>query len=258
MARPGDEMAAAARRGHFRASRVDRERAIEVLKAAFVQGRLSKDEFDLRVGQTLASRTYAELAAVTADIPAGLIGYQPPRTVARAQARPPMNNAAKACICVIIAVATMAVAVFVAGGFALMVFVPFYATALLAGGAQVLASRHEKRSRGQLPPRPGSSRGGSRRAASAEAEQPRQINQAQRHTAEAARSRLPLPAIVWLAATASMAPLGATLCHRLRRLLTRHPRPGIWAGMRKTGEGKDTMIRGRPGLDHCAIRAVDY
>jgi Domain of unknown function (DUF1707) len=214
MAGPGDEMAAAAGRGHLRASRVDRERAIEVLKAAFVQGRLTKDEFGLRVGQTLASRTYAELAAVTVGIPPGPIGDRSPRTAARAQARPPMSNAAKACICVIIAVATMAVAVFVTGGYALRVFVPFYVMALLAGGAQVLASRHEKRSRVQLPPRPGPSTGGSRRAASAEAEQPRQINQAQRHTAEAARSRFPLPAIVWLAATASMAPSGATLCPR--------------------------------------------
>jgi len=148
-------MAVPAGRGHLRASHVDRERAIEVLKAAFVQGQLTKDEFDLRVGQTLASRTYAELVAVTAEIPAGLIGDQSPRTAARAQARPPMGTAAKAVICAVIAVATMAVLAVVTGGLALMVFVPFYFMALLAGGAQILASRHEKRSRGQLPPRPG-------------------------------------------------------------------------------------------------------
>ena len=159
MAGPGDEMAAEAGRGHLRTSHVDRERAIEMLKAAFVQGRLSKDEFDLRVGQAFASRTYAELAAVTADIPAGLIGDQSPRTPARAQARPPMSNTAKAGICVVIAVAVMAVAVFVTGGYALRVFVPFYVMALLAGGGQVLASRHERRSRGQLLPRPGPSTG---------------------------------------------------------------------------------------------------
>ena len=51
---------------------------IDVLKAAFVQGRLAKDEFDLRVGQVLASRTYADLAVLTADIPAGLAGATPP------------------------------------------------------------------------------------------------------------------------------------------------------------------------------------
>jgi fermentation-respiration switch protein FrsA (DUF1100 family) len=47
--------------GRLRTSRADREQVIDVLKAAFVQGRLAKDEFDARVGQVLASRTYAEL-----------------------------------------------------------------------------------------------------------------------------------------------------------------------------------------------------
>jgi Domain of unknown function (DUF1707) len=40
---------------------------IDVLKAAFVQGRLTRDEFDARVGRAFTSRTYADLAAVTAD-----------------------------------------------------------------------------------------------------------------------------------------------------------------------------------------------
>ena len=231
MAGPGDEIAAAAGRGCLRASHADREQAIEVLKTAFVQGRLTKDEFDLRVGQALASRTYAELAAVTVDIPPRLIGDQSPRPAIRAQARPPMGSAAKAGICVVIAAAAMAVAVFVAGGFALMVFVPFYVAALLAGGAQVLASRHEKRSSGQLPPRRGPSMGGSRPAASAVAEQARQINQARRHTAEATRSCLPRPQLFWLAATAAMASAGATLCDRLRRPLTRRSLSGIWAAI---------------------------
>src|SRR6516165_8806090 len=72
---PGDEKAAGGPgRGHFRASHADRERVIAVLKVAFIQGRLTKDEFDSRVGRALGSRTYAELAALTADIPAGLTG----------------------------------------------------------------------------------------------------------------------------------------------------------------------------------------
>jgi uncharacterized protein DUF1707 len=73
---PGDELEAAAH-GHLRASHADREHVIGVLKAAFVEGRLAKDEFDLRVGQTLAARTYADLAAVTADLPAGLAVANP-------------------------------------------------------------------------------------------------------------------------------------------------------------------------------------
>ena len=50
-----------------RASHADREQVIDALKAAFVQGRLTEDEFDARAGQAFASQTYAELAAVTAE-----------------------------------------------------------------------------------------------------------------------------------------------------------------------------------------------
>src|SRR5215475_2800435 len=62
--------------GDLRASHADRELVIGTLKAAFVQGRLAKDEFDLRVGQALVSRTYAELSLVTADLPPGLTPLQ--------------------------------------------------------------------------------------------------------------------------------------------------------------------------------------
>ena len=63
---------AAAGRGHMRASHADREHVIDTLKAAFVQGRLTKDELDQRVGQAFTSKTYAELAALSADLPADL------------------------------------------------------------------------------------------------------------------------------------------------------------------------------------------
>ena len=84
MAGPGDEIAAGAG-GHsrLRASHADREQVIDVLKTVFVEGRLARDEFDLRVGQALGSRTYAELAAVTADLPAGRAaahGFAAPRS----------------------------------------------------------------------------------------------------------------------------------------------------------------------------------
>jgi Domain of unknown function (DUF1707) len=70
----------------MRASDADREQVIDVLKAAFVEGRLHKDELDARAGQAFASRTYAELTAVTADIPAGPAGVQPLRKRAQPQA----------------------------------------------------------------------------------------------------------------------------------------------------------------------------
>src|SRR5438552_12104890 len=97
--------AATAGRGRLRASHSDREHVVDVLKAAFVQGRLTKDEFDLRVGQTLAARTYAELAALTADLPAGPAAGAPPRRPAPAQARRPVSNVARAALCVVMAVA---------------------------------------------------------------------------------------------------------------------------------------------------------
>ena len=72
MSGPDGEMAArAADRGRLRASHADRNRVVDVLKAAFIEGRLTKDELDARLSQTLAARTYAELAALTADIPPG-------------------------------------------------------------------------------------------------------------------------------------------------------------------------------------------
>jgi hypothetical protein len=80
---PGAQSAAAG----LRASGADRERVIDLLKAAFVQGRLYRDEFDARIGQALASRTYGELAAVTADIPAELVAAPPRRPPVRARRR---------------------------------------------------------------------------------------------------------------------------------------------------------------------------
>lgn len=155
MTGPGDQNAAAvASHGRLRASHADREHVIDALKAAFVQGRLTKAEFDLRVGQALASRTYADLAALTADIPAGVTGAQPPRNSAQVQAGPPPQKVARPGTCVAVAAAVLVVASVLTGGYALVLFVPFYFIALLVAGAQMLDSRHPKRSRGQLPPGP--------------------------------------------------------------------------------------------------------
>jgi hypothetical protein len=73
MTGPEHEMPAAGGRGHLRASHADRERVIDTLKAAYVYGLVTKEEFDARVVQTFTARTHAELAAITADIPAGLL-----------------------------------------------------------------------------------------------------------------------------------------------------------------------------------------
>src|SRR5690349_19932629 len=81
MVGPGDQMAQrAGGHGHLRASDSERGHVIDALKAAYVYGMVTKEEFDARLSHTLASRTHAELALVTADIPAGLVvAQQPPR-----------------------------------------------------------------------------------------------------------------------------------------------------------------------------------
>jgi len=110
----------------FRAARADRERVIDLLKAAFVQGRLDRDEFDERVGQVLVSRTYAELAAITADIPAELVGALPRHPPVRARRRIPFNTAVTSGACVAGLVNLGMLAAFLSGsGVVVILFVVF-------------------------------------------------------------------------------------------------------------------------------------
>jgi hypothetical protein len=71
----------------MRAGSADRERAVDVLKAGFAEGRLTQDEYNDRMGRAYAARTYGELTTLTADLPAGAMPaiwstptqvYQPP------------------------------------------------------------------------------------------------------------------------------------------------------------------------------------
>ena len=180
---PGDQGAAdAAARGRLRASHADREQVINVLKAAFVQGRLAKDELHARVDQTFASRTYAELAAITADLPAGLAAInadlpaplarpEPVRRPARGEGEQPVARPGP-----VIGVATG----LYAGVWPLALLVPWpqgadgdsvmpavliftatlvYLLVVLISVGYMFAARREKHSGGQLPPR--RARGGS-------------------------------------------------------------------------------------------------
>jgi hypothetical protein len=65
----------------MRAAAADRERTIDVLKAAYGEGRLTKEEFDARSARVMAALTYGELHAIVADLPVGPGGppvlYQP-------------------------------------------------------------------------------------------------------------------------------------------------------------------------------------
>ena len=51
-----------------RASDADRDRVIDVLRAATADGRLTADEFSERMAAALSSRTFGELAPLTADL----------------------------------------------------------------------------------------------------------------------------------------------------------------------------------------------
>ena len=134
---PGAQAAAAG----LRASRADRERVIDLVKAAFVQGRLDRDEFDVRIGQAVASRTYGELAAATAGIPAELTAAPPRRPPARARRRIPFSTAVTggACMAVLVNVGMMA-ALLIQSPVAVVLFVVFTIIGtILAIGAMIAA-----------------------------------------------------------------------------------------------------------------------
>jgi hypothetical protein len=56
-------------RPELRASHEDREAAVETLRVAAGDGRLSPEELDERLDAALSAKTYAELAILTADLP---------------------------------------------------------------------------------------------------------------------------------------------------------------------------------------------
>jgi hypothetical protein len=130
---------------------------LDVFKAAFVQGLLTKDEFDMRVGQALVSRTYAELAALTADIPPGLVAAQPLRKPAQAQAPHPQNKAVNSCACAALAVLALGGALFSGNFGVFFAVVAVISGILLVAVARIACSSGKKRSvRHQLqrsPPR---------------------------------------------------------------------------------------------------------
>jgi Domain of unknown function (DUF1707) len=151
MTGPGDHRAAAGGRGHMRASHADREQVIEVLKNAFVQGRLTKGEMDARVGQAFASRTHAELARVTADIPA-----EPVVPASRRAVRAGRGGGLVIAAAAVITAGLWAVAVASDSAALGLLSLSFSFTCLgvvLLVGAALLDSQHRKRSGGQPPRR---------------------------------------------------------------------------------------------------------
>ena len=142
--------------GRLMASDADREKVADMLKAAFALGRLTKQELDLRVGQTFAARTYADLAALTADLPAGQTRTEPVRKPAQEQPRQPVDKAVVWSAFGVIALALLAAAIAVPDptptddnhlSLILILVTVVYFIAWLAVGAQMLGTWHQQRSR---------------------------------------------------------------------------------------------------------------
>ena len=75
------------------AGSADRERTVGVLRAAFTEGRLNQDELDDRVARAYAARTYGDLWALIADLPAGPLPY--PGGLLYQQATPAVPSSAE-------------------------------------------------------------------------------------------------------------------------------------------------------------------
>jgi len=147
----------------MRASHADRDQAINRLKAAFVQGRLTKDELVTRAAQAFSARTHADVAALTADLPAEPAAV--PSQPVPARPRRPVHPGIKVGAGVIALIATAFMMLVVLMGVSVMPVVAFAFIAVVFGvSAAVVVSvpivvvlkleaRRRNRSGGQLPPR---------------------------------------------------------------------------------------------------------
>jgi hypothetical protein len=151
--------------GYFRASHADRERVVDILKAGFREGRLTEDELRARAAQVLGSRTYAELAVVTADIPGGVAG-PPGAQLMPEPGRRPANLTPFLCgVGVVTGIPVILLAMGIRlgnqsmagiGGTLFVVeFLIFILAGLVALGAVADARMRKRRAAAQLPPRPG-------------------------------------------------------------------------------------------------------
>ena len=174
----------AAGRDQLRAGHADREQVIEALKTAFVDGLLTKTELTARTGRALAARTYADLAALTADIPAEPAaavpvpaGPTPAESAATLPApkpppappirRPVAKAAAVSGVCLVIAAAAIEIGAhidpnvsgpnphhaWVAACFSLALSAGIIAAFTVCLGVAV--AMEQRRSRRRLPPRSG-------------------------------------------------------------------------------------------------------
>jgi hypothetical protein len=74
------------------ASHADRERAVDVLRAGYAEGRMERDEFERRVERACAARTVGELAVLVADLPQGPVPQPAPVVAVPGTFRPPRQR----------------------------------------------------------------------------------------------------------------------------------------------------------------------
>jgi hypothetical protein len=75
---------------HLRASDIDRDQVVDVLRDALMSGRLSQDEHSERLEQALQAKTLGELEPITRDLI--VPGTQPPVPQPSAQLAQPVSN----------------------------------------------------------------------------------------------------------------------------------------------------------------------
>jgi hypothetical protein len=130
---------------------VYRQQVASTLRAALVQGRLTEEEYDERIGHASASRSRAELAALIVDLPVGQMN---------APARPPTAKDVRTGVGVIIAAAGVVAALLLwhpGNGGAVLAFIVAALTLLVAPIVTVgvmVDVRRQKQSGGQRPPSP--------------------------------------------------------------------------------------------------------
>jgi hypothetical protein len=144
--------------GRLLASDADRERVVGILKAAFVEGLLTKNEFGERIGRALTARTHGDLGTLTTDIPATVATAWTREEPARTRRR--VGPKAKAGACTLVAAALMLVDAALTGsgagptanGFYLLFIVTFVAAFIT--WLSTISWRSSDRAPGQRPQRP--------------------------------------------------------------------------------------------------------
>lgn len=161
MVTSGPEDPRAAAYSRLRASDADREQVIDTLKVAFAQGRLTLEELDLRAGQAFASRTYADLAVVTAGLPARRAEARPLPKLSQPQGRAPESTVMRWGLGVGAGVLPAMIAADkltgndVVGNVTVYLLMAYCLFVLISVGYAVDLQLDKRRSRRQLPPPPG-------------------------------------------------------------------------------------------------------